>query len=82
MAAVSLKLKGKVAIVTGGASGIEEATARLFAIHGAQSVVIANIQDEKSRACGCIHPFADLQLRAMQREDENQVKAMMDWWCQ
>ncbi|KAH0687055.1 hypothetical protein KY284_017608 [Solanum tuberosum] len=68
MAAVSRKLKGKVAIVTGDASGIEEATARLFAIHSAQSVVIADIQDEKSRACGCIHPFTDLQLRAMRDE--------------
>lgn len=41
------KLEGKVAIVTGGASGIGEATARLFADHGVKAVVIADIQDEK-----------------------------------
>lgn len=40
-----LKLSGKVSIITGGASGIGEATARLFANHGA-IVVIADIQDE------------------------------------
>jgi len=40
------KLAGKVVIVTGGASGIGEETARLFANHGARMVVIADIQDQ------------------------------------
>jgi NAD(P)-dependent dehydrogenase (short-subunit alcohol dehydrogenase family) len=42
------RLEGKVAIVTGGASGIGEASVRLFASEGA-SIVIADIQDEKGR---------------------------------
>ena len=41
------KLQGKVAIVTGGASGMGEATARAFAAHGARAIVIADVQDEK-----------------------------------
>ncbi|CBI15280.3 unnamed protein product, partial [Vitis vinifera] len=45
------KLQGKVAIITGGASGIGEATARLFADHGARAVVVADIQDELGRWC-------------------------------
>lgn len=40
------RLEGKVAIITGGASGIGEASARLFASEGAR-VVVADVQDDK-----------------------------------
>ncbi|CAN6275574.1 unnamed protein product [Urochloa humidicola] len=39
------KLEGKVAVITGGASGIGACTARLFVQHGAR-VVVADIQDD------------------------------------
>ncbi|KAM1026115.1 hypothetical protein ACFX13_039795 [Malus domestica] len=42
-------LQGKVAVVTGGASGIREATARKFALHGPRTVVTTDFQDDKGQ---------------------------------
>ena len=43
---VIMKLKGKVAIITGAGAGIGEATAKLFAIEGA--IVCCNSQSQSA----------------------------------
>ncbi|XP_028784067.1 (-)-isopiperitenol/(-)-carveol dehydrogenase, mitochondrial-like [Neltuma alba] len=72
------KLAGKVAIVTGGASGIGEATARLFANEAARMVVIADIQDELGNQVAasigtdrCSYVHCDVA-------DEDQVKQLVE----
>ncbi|XP_060170274.1 (-)-isopiperitenol/(-)-carveol dehydrogenase, mitochondrial-like [Lycium barbarum] len=78
------KLQGKVALITGGASGIGEATVHVFAEHGVRAIVIADIQDEKGKrvaeaVCSnlirCSYVHCDVT-------DEDQVKDMVDWTVQ
>ncbi|KAL5713525.1 hypothetical protein ACHQM5_015592 [Ranunculus cassubicifolius] len=72
------KLEGKVAIITGGASGIGEATARLFANEGALMVVIADIQDQLGQSvASSIGQHRSTYIHC-DVTDENQVKSLVE----
>ncbi|KAJ6293948.1 hypothetical protein OIU76_022094 [Salix suchowensis] len=72
------KVQGKVVIVTGGASGIGEATALLFAENGARAVVIADVQDEKGqKLAGSIGTDRSTFIHC-DVTDEKQVKSLVE----
>ena len=70
------ELSGKVAIVTGGASGIGRATVELFADEGAQ-VVIADVAVEEGEALAAELGDA-VEFRRTDVSDVDQVQALVD----
>ncbi|KAJ8510494.1 hypothetical protein OPV22_000928 [Ensete ventricosum] len=74
----TLRLEGKVAIITGAASGIGEAAARLFASNGA-TVVVADIQDELGTRVAASIGFGRCSYRHCDVTREEEVEATVDY---
>ena len=69
------RLEGKVALITGGASGIGEASARLFSAEGA-SVIIADVQDQRGEN---LASEIDADFIQMDVSSEDDVKKGIDY---
>ena len=70
------RVQDRIAVVTGAASGLGEATARLLAAEGA-TVVLADIQDERGAAVAASLPGDHLYLHC-DVTDEAQVARLVD----
>ncbi len=71
----AIRMDGKVAIVTGGAGGIGEATARLLTLRGAR-VVIADIAFDRAQALAAELPGA--LAVALDLEQEDSILALIE----
>ncbi|XP_054790649.1 short-chain dehydrogenase reductase 3b-like [Prosopis cineraria] len=78
---MNLRLKGKVALVTGAASGIGEETVRLFAEHGAL-VVAADVQDELGRQVAASIASNTVTYHHCDVRDEKQVEETVNYTVQ
>ncbi|GKV38876.1 hypothetical protein SLE2022_079930 [Rubroshorea leprosula] len=77
ISAVAKRLEGKVALITGGASGIGACTARVFAHHGAK-VVVADIQKQLGHSvCESIGPSNSIFVHC-DVTNESQIQHAVD----
>ncbi|KAJ8767157.1 hypothetical protein K2173_013630 [Erythroxylum novogranatense] len=77
ISSLARRLEGKVALITGGASGIGECTAKVFGHHGAK-VVIADVQDELGHAVVDKLGSSNSSYVHCDVADEDQIKNAID----
>ncbi|XP_051150678.1 secoisolariciresinol dehydrogenase-like [Andrographis paniculata] len=77
LASALKRLQGKVALITGGACGIGEYSAKLFAKHGAK-VVIADIQDDLAHSVVTAIGHSDSTFIHCDVSNEDHIKNAVD----
>src|SRR5690349_22437989 len=71
-----MQVKGKVCVVTGGASGIGEAVARAYVAAGARGVVVADLKNARDRLADVAGDIDGLAVTADVGEEQD-IKALI-----
>lgn len=75
------RVEGKVAVITGGASGIGKATAELFAEEGAQVVILDRDEENGKKLCcelGGKHLFFSVDISQEKQIQEAMKQIVFD----
>ena len=67
------RLEGRVALITGGTSGIGAETARLFGAHGAKVMIVGRSEEKGKALASQIGNNAKYKMADITREDEIQL---------
>ncbi len=74
-----MQLEGKVALITGGGTGIGQATARLLAEHGAQVVITGRRPAKLEESSAAIRAAYPVRSYAANVADRAQVSDLVQW---
>jgi len=74
-----MQLDGKIALITGGGTGVGQAIARSFAQAGAQVIITGRRQEKLAQTCAAIQTPKPVRYFAADVADRTQVAALVDW---
>lgn len=74
-----MQLDGKVALVTGGGTGIGRAVAKVFARAGARVVIVGRREEKLREVCRELGDPPGIRHRAADVSDRKQVCELVDW---
>ena len=74
-----MQLDGKIALVTGGGTGVGQAIAKSFAQAGAQVVITGRRQDKLEQTCAAIQAAKPVRYFVADVADRTQVASLIAW---
>lgn len=74
-----MQLDGKIALITGGGTGVGQAIAQSFAEAGAQVIITGRRQEKLAQACAAIQTPKPVRYFVADVADLTQVAALIEW---
>ena len=74
-----MQLDGKIALITGGGTGVGQAIAKSFAEAGAQVIITGRRQEKLEQTCAAIQAAKPVRYFVADVADRAQVAALIDW---